>query len=126
MITPAPSRRSLKAAALAALFCSAAPVALAQPVPTARSQPSGISEEQALALSARLDALEKRNEELEQQIADLKGQVAAGQGQIREEIHAQPTVALANGRPTFSTPDGNFKFALRSVVQFDAAKYDED
>jgi phosphate-selective porin OprO/OprP len=126
MITPAPLRRTFEAAAWAVLFCSAAPAALAQPVTTARSQPSGVSQEQALALSARLDALEKRNEELEAQIADLKSQVAAGQGQIREEIHAQPTVALANGRPTITTPDGNFKFALRSVVQFDAAKYDVD
>jgi phosphate-selective porin OprO/OprP len=125
MNTSARSRRS-KAAILAALFCSAAPAAVAQPVATARSQPSGISQEQALALSARLDALERRNEELEAQIADLKGQVTAGQGQIREEIHAQPKVALDNGRPTFTTPDGNFKFALRSIVQFDAADYDVD
>lgn len=126
MITSAPTRRTLEAAALAVLFCSTAPAALAQPVSTARNPPSGISEEQALALSARLDALEQRNEELQAQIADLKGQMAAGQGQIREEIHAQPTVALSNARPTITTPDGNFKFALRSVVQFDAAKYDQD
>lgn len=127
MNTSAPPDRILRAAVLAALFCSVAPAALAQEsVSTARNAPSGISQEQALAISARLDALEKRNEELEAQIADLKGQTAAGQGQIREQIEAEPTVALANGRPTLSTPDGNFKFALRSVVQFDAAKYDQD
>jgi phosphate-selective porin OprO/OprP len=124
MNTPAPLRRTLRAAALAALFCGAAPAALAQAVTTARAQPSGVSQEQALALSARLDALEKRNEELEAQIADLKTQVAAGEGTIREEIHAQPTVSMANGRPTFTSPDGNFKLALRSLVQFDAANYD--
>ncbi|MFC3070561.1 porin [Phenylobacterium soli] len=119
-----PARRVLPAAILASLFCSVAPAALAQAVTTASPKPSGISQERALALSARLDALEKRNEELEEQIADLKAQVAAGEGQIREQVAAQPTVSLNNGRPTFTSLDGNFKFALRSVVQFDAAHYD--
>ena len=124
MNTPAPVRRTIRTAMLAALLCSAAPAALAQAVTTAAPQPSGISQEQALSLAARLDALEKRNDELEAQVADLKAQVGAGEQVIREEIHSAPVVSLANGRPTFSTPDGNFKFALRSVVQFDAAHYD--
>ena len=122
----APIRRILPAAAVAALFCSVAPQAVAQAIPTATAQPSGISQEQALSLSARLDALEKRNEELEAQVADLKAQAVASSRVIREEVHSQPAVSLANGRPTFSTPDGNFKFALRSVVQLDAAHYDVD
>lgn len=126
MTMPAPVRRILPAATLAVLLCSAAPSAFAQVVATAKETPSGISQEQALALSARLDALEKRNEELEAQVADLKAQTVAGQQVIREEVHSQPTVSLANGRPTFQTPDGNFKLALRSVVQFDAAHYRVD
>lgn len=124
MTTPAPRAPAWPAAALAVLLCSVAPAALAQPVATARSQPSGVSEEQALALTARLDALEKRNEELQEQIADLKAQMAAGQGEIREEIHAQPAVSLTNGRPTITTPDSEFKFAVRTILQFDAANYD--
>ena len=118
MISPA-----LRAAGLAALLCSVAPAALAQTVTTAQPAPSGVSQEQALSLAARLDALERRNDELEAQVADLKAQVAAGQTAIREEVHAQPTVSLANARPTFATPDGAFKIALRSLVQFDAAHY---
>ncbi len=115
-----------KASALAALMCGAATGAMAQTIATAQAQPSGISQEQALSLSARLDALEKRNEELEAQVADLKAQAAAGVQQVRETVAAQPTVSLANGRPTFTSADGNFKFALRSVVQFDAASYSEE
>jgi phosphate-selective porin OprO/OprP len=125
MPAPAPFRRLISAAMLASLLCAAAPAALAQAVATARAPASGISEEQALALSARLDALEKRNEELEAQIVDLKAQTAGSAQAIRETQAAQPAVALSNGRPTITTPDGAFKFALRSVVQFDAASYSE-
>jgi phosphate-selective porin OprO/OprP len=124
MNTPAPSPRLLRPAALAVLLCSVAPAALAQTITTAAPAPSGISQEAALSLAARLDALEKRNEALEAQVADLKAQVVAGDNVIREEVHAQPTVSVANGRPTFTSPDGAFKIALRSVVQFDAAHYD--
>lgn len=124
MSKPAPRPRLIRTAALAALLCSAAPAALAQAVTTAAPQSSGISQEQALALSARLDALEKRNEELEAQVADLKAQLGAGQQAVREEVHAQPVVAISNARPTVSSPDGAFKIALRGLVQFDAADYD--
>lgn len=30
-----------------------------------------------------------------------------------------------SGRPTFSTADGNFSFALRSLVQFDTVYYSQ-
>jgi phosphate-selective porin OprO/OprP len=124
MIAPAPNSPRVRAAALGLLLCSAAPAAMAQVVTTAAPQASGISQEQALALSARLDQLEKRNEELEAQVADLKAQVGAGQQAIRQEVHAQPVVSIANARPTISSPDGNFKLALRGLAQFDAADYD--
>jgi phosphate-selective porin OprO/OprP len=124
MNAPAPLPTVLRTAALAALLCSVAPAALAQTITTAAPAPSGISQEAALSLAARLDALEKRNEALEAQVADLKAQVVAGESIIREEVHAQPSVSLANARPTFTSPDGAFKIALRSVVQFDAARYD--
>lgn len=117
MNAPAPF---LRTAALAALLCSAAPAALAQALPATPPAASGVSQEQALALSARLDALEQRNQELEAQVLDLKAQVQAGEQQVRAEVRSQPTVSLANGRPTFTSPDGAFRLALRSVVQFDA------
>ena len=120
MMSPARART----AAVAALFCGISQAALSQTITTAKPGPSGISQEQALSLAARLDALEKRNDDLEAQIAELKAKTATGQAVIREQIHSQPMVSLANGRPTFTGPDGDFKFALRSVVQFDAAHYE--
>jgi phosphate-selective porin OprO/OprP len=118
--------RTIKAAVLAALFSSAAPAALAQAVATAPAQSaSGISQEQALALTARLDALEQQNQTLEAQLADLKAQVAGGQQMIREQVEAQPKVSLSNGRPTFTTADGKFSVSLRGVIQLDTAVYGE-
>ncbi|THD79433.1 MAG: porin [Phenylobacterium sp.] len=125
MTTPAPFPRWARSAALAALMCSAAPAALAQAVTTAAPQPSGISQEQALSLAARLDALEKRNDELEAQVSDLKAQVAAGEGAIREEVHAQPTVAFNGARPVFATADGKFTLTPHVVMQLDTASYDQ-
>ena len=125
MPAAAPFRRAVRAAVLTGLLGSVAPAALAQAIPTANTQSSGISQEQALALSARLDALEKRNEELEQQILDLKTASGANVQIVRDQVNAQPTVTLSNARPTIATADGNFKFAIRSLVQFDAAHYSE-
>jgi phosphate-selective porin OprO/OprP len=119
-------RSTVRTLALAALLCSAAPAALAQAVATAPAHASsGITQEQALALTARLDALEQRNDELEGQIADLKAQVAGGEQQIRETAAAQPKVSLANGRPTFASADGKFSASLRGVIQLDLAHYDQ-
>ncbi len=125
MLAPEESRGIATVAALAALMSGVAPAAFSQAVTTAPARPSGISQEQALALAARLDALEKRNDELEAQINDLKTQTAGSEQIIRQAQAAQPTVSLPSGRPTFSSADGNFKFAVRSVVQFDAAHYSE-
>lgn len=124
MNAPATHRRPIRALALAGLLCGAAPAALAQVVSTAPTGGSGISQEQALALSARLDALEKRNDELEDQITDLKAQTAGAAQAIRATQSAQPVATLSNGRPTLASPDGAFKFAIRAIGQFDAAKYD--
>jgi len=120
-----PFRRTVRVAILAGLLCGAAPAALAQAIPTASTQGAGISQEQALALSARLDALEQRNEELEQQILDLKTASGANVQIVRDQVNAQPTVTLSSARPTIATADGNFKFAIRSLAQFDAAHYSE-
>ncbi|HEY2751917.1 porin [Phenylobacterium sp.] len=126
MITRTQIRRAIHAAALAGLLCSVAPAALAQAIATTPTQSSGISQEQALALSARLDALERHNEELEAQIADLKAQSAAQVQQVRDTQAAQPTVTVSNGRPTFTSADGSSKLAVRALVQFDAASYSEE
>jgi phosphate-selective porin OprO/OprP len=125
MTAPAHIHRTVRAAVLAGLLCSVAPAALAQVVSTAPAGGSGISQEQALSLSARLDALERRNEELEAQILDLKAQ-SAGQVQVLKEQVNTTTVSLSNGRPTLASGDGQFTASLRGVFQLDAAHYDQD
>ncbi|HEY8571905.1 porin [Phenylobacterium sp.] len=115
----------LLAAASSLAVLSASGLAHAQAVVTASAQPSGISQEQALALSARLDALEQRNNELEAQISDLKAQVASGDQAIREQVSAT-SVSVANGRPTIASADGQFTAAFRTVFQLDGAHYDQD
>jgi phosphate-selective porin OprO/OprP len=115
----------IRGAAMAGLLCSAAPAALAQTVSTAPTQAaSGISQEQALALTARLDALEQQNNALQAQVSDLKAEVGAGEQALRQDAAALPKVSIDNGRPQITSPDGkSFKLALRTVIQVDAADY---
>lgn len=118
-MTPRPKTRLLAAASALAIL-GAAGAALAQPVATASAQPSGISQEQALALSARLDALERRNTELQAELAALKGQVA-------QAAKAGPaTATLSNARPALASDDGRFTAQFRGVFQLDGAHYDQD
>jgi len=116
---------TLRTLCLAALLCTAATPALAQAIATAPTQGSGVSQEQALALSARLDALERRNSELEQQVQALKAKTEAGEATARKDAAGATKVTLANGRPTFASGDGRFTASLRGVFQLDAAHYDQ-
>lgn len=116
---------TLRALRLPLLLASAAAcvpaMAAAQAVTTARPAASGISQEQALALSARLDALERRNTELEAEVAGLKAQV----GQGAKTLADTPKVSTTDGRTQIASRDGDFTFAPRAVMQFDAALYDQ-
>ena len=118
-------QRTVRTAVLTGLWWGVSHATLAQAVATAPTQGGGISQEQALALSARLDALETRNAALEAQIADLKAQTSSAAQMIRATQAAQPSVTVNNGRPIVTSADGAFKFAVRTVVQFDAASYSE-
>ncbi|MEI7933039.1 MAG: hypothetical protein WCI21_08300 [Alphaproteobacteria bacterium] len=69
-------------------------------------------------LTARLDALEA-------QVADLKQSTAADVADVRNIITIAPQSTLTNGRPTLATADGQLKFAVRGLAQFDAAEYDQ-
>lgn len=119
------TNRTIRAAALAALLSSTAPAALAQAVSTAPSQGGGISQEQALSLTARLDALERRNQELEAQVAGLKADVGTTAKVVKDQS-ANAKTTLANGRPTVTSADGQFTATLRGVFQLDGARYDQD
>lgn len=111
--------------AAALLFCSAAPQAMAQAVSTAPTQGAGISQEQALALSARLDALERRNDELEREVQALKTSTTAGDEALKKQVAAQPKITFNNARPQIASADGQFTAAFRGVFQLDTALYDQ-
>lgn len=78
------------------------------------------------ATAERIAALEAHLAELQAQIDDLKESTAADASDVRRIQTDAPQVTLANGRPTIATPDGNFRFAVRGLAQYDAAYYDQD
>lgn len=69
-------------------------------------------------INLKLDALE-------QQIQDLKASQSSQFAESQRAAAAQPTFNLNNGRPTFTSADGNFSAALRALVQLDAGYYDQ-
>jgi phosphate-selective porin OprO/OprP len=71
-------------------------------------------------LAARLEAVEKQLAELKQ----ASGAPAPAPADIRT-LPAQTPVTLSNGRPQITSADGASRFAVRGLLQFDAAAYDE-
>lgn len=91
---------------------------------------AGMAEAQQAQLTpeerdARIQALEARLAELETQLNDLKESSAADVADVRRVQGEAVQVTLNNARPTFATPDGAFRAAIRGVFQFDAATYDQ-
>lgn len=73
----------------------------------------------------RIARLEAALAELQGQLADLKASTAAQTADVRKAQQAT-TVSLNNGRPTFSSGDGQFTASLRGVLQLDGAIHDQD
>lgn len=117
--------RPIRSTLAVALLCGAATPALAQAVSTAPAVGSGVSQEQALALSARLDALERQNAELARRVEELTAQTAAGDAAIRKDL-GKAKVSMDNGRPAFASADGRFTASLTGFFQLDGALYDQD
>ena len=61
--------------------------------------------------------------DLQAQVADLKASTVEQLSDVRQQADKQPRVSLANGRPSFSTADGQFTAALRGQLQLDTAAY---
>ncbi|MGE0827782.1 MAG: OprO/OprP family phosphate-selective porin [Hyphomonadaceae bacterium] len=72
--------------------------------------------------AARIQQLEERLAALEAQLTDLKESTSADAADVRRIQTEAPQVQLQNGRPTIRTADGD-SFAIRGLVQFDAAHY---
>lgn len=70
-------------------------------------------------LAARLEAVEA-------QLGELKESSAADVADIRRIQAEAPQVTLANARPQLTMSDGSARFAIRGLIQFDAASYSQD
>ncbi len=74
----------------------------------------------------RIHELEQRLADIEVQLEDLKASASADVAEVRRVAGEQPAVTLANGRPSIASADGNFRFTVRGLVQYDLAHYEQD
>src|SRR6478672_5946606 len=71
----------------------------------------------------RLKALEQELQDVNIQLADLKRSQSDQYGDVNRQFSNLVQVRLDNGRPTFTSADGNFSAAIRALVQFDWGTY---
>ena len=108
----------LAGAAVLALNASAA----AQTRKPAPSDPRiGLLEQQLRNVQLQLADLKKAQEESDNSAAlvDLKRSASKQYADINDRLDSQVKTGLANGRLSFASANGDFTFALRSLVQFD-------
>lgn len=89
----------------------------------AAAQDAALTDE---ARDARIRELEQRLEELATQLSDLKESSAADSADIRRLQTEGTQVTVNNGRPTFTSGDGQFRAAIRVMAQYDLAHYDQE
>jgi len=82
----------------------------------AAAQPSSSTDD-------RLKALEQELQDVNIQLADLKRSQSDQYGDVNRQFSNLVQVRLDNGRPTFTSADGNFSAAIRALVQFDWGTY---
>jgi phosphate-selective porin OprO/OprP len=120
--------RDLKAFVLAGTVFASLTPALAQTSTASQTPPD-----------PRITALEQQLRDLEQQLAEIKAnQSASGtsaavadsngstNGQylnLNKTVSASPVSSLDNGRLQFTSTDGRFSAALRTLIQFDTGYY---
>lgn len=87
---------------------------------------------------AKLERLEAEVQALSGEVNELKAELRSNADAVKTTQAAEaktaaaeakieantPKVSFPDGRPTIASPDGKFKVALRTVVQFDGAHYD--
>ena len=136
-VTMAARTRLMTGVALGALSILTAGGAMAQE----RAVPTAPSEQGAAGVDpreAQIERLEAEVQALAGEVRELRGQISATattvsatqaaeaktQVALAKDEASLPKVGFPDGRPTISSPDGKFKVALRTLVQFDAAHYD--
>lgn len=73
--------------------------------------------------SARIRSLEEQVQALSDQVIDLKRSTGAQYEDVQKQQASQAKLSIANGRPTFTSADGDFSAAIRALVQYDYAYY---
>jgi phosphate-selective porin OprO/OprP len=86
-----------------------------------RADSSGTSAQSAS--DAKIQQLEQDIQDLNAQVQDLKRSTADQYTDVQNQQAKGAKFTIKNGRPTFT--DGDFTFALRSLVQYDSAYYGE-
>ncbi|HTO42308.1 MAG TPA: porin [Rhizomicrobium sp.] len=86
-------------------------------------------QQQVQQLNAELQTLKQQRAEQADQIdpsaavIDLKRSTAAQYAELQAQRAKDVQISLKNGRPTFTTSDGDFSLAIRSLIQYDTAYY---
>lgn len=75
--------------------------------------------------AAKIEALNRQLQDLSAQIQDLKRSQAAQYADLQSKHSGDVQVSLKNGRPTFTSADGDFSLAIRTLLQYDTAYYSQ-
>lgn len=75
--------------------------------------------------TAKIEELNRQLQDLSDQVQDLKRSQAAQYADIQSKRSGDVKVSLKNGRPSFTSADGDFSLALRTLVQYDTAYYSQ-
>ncbi len=111
----------------AALLAGVSVMAFGSTALAAKPTSNGTSAPPAAASTAATDEkikdLQDQIQGLSDQIVDLKRSTGDQYTDVQNQQASLVKVSLANGRPTFSSADGQFTAAIRTLVQFDWAYY---
>lgn len=78
------------------------------------------------AIAQRLAALQEQIDDLNNTVADLKRGQSAQYADVQNQRAQDVQFSFKNGRFTAKSADGDFTFATRVLLQFDAAYYSQD
>jgi phosphate-selective porin OprO and OprP len=87
--------------------------------------PARAGDSLAASTDDRLKALEQELQEVNSELADLKRSQSDQYGDVNRQIGGFVQVKLDNGRPTFTSADGNFSIAIRALAQLDWGYYSQ-
>ena len=92
--------------------------ALQQQVQQLNAELQDLKQQQAAEAQQQAD-----QPDVQSAIVDLKRSTSAQYADIQAQRAQDTQVTLKNGRPTFTSGDGNFSISLRTLVQYDTAYY---